>query len=131
VKQLFLLGVSLISVWACTPPPPRPAPQPAAAVPVTPTTTNAFDGMYTNAVVTAKTAACPNLNPPTLTITNGSALWQGPNLAFQGYVSPQGVLVMSSSTGQTFQGQIDPQFMLRARVAGPNCAYDITWNRVS
>jgi hypothetical protein len=125
VKQLFLLGILLISVWACAPPAPKPA------APVTPTTINAFDGMYTNAVVTAMTPTCPNLNPPALTITNGSALWQGPNLAFQGYVTPQGVLAMSSSTGQTFQGQIDPRFMLKARVTGPNCTYDITWNRVS
>jgi hypothetical protein len=127
VKQLFLLGISLISVWGCAPPQPPPAPPPAAAVPVTPTTTNAFDGSYANPVVSAKTATCPNLPPlPPLTITNGSASWQGPNLAFQGYVTPQGVLAMNSSTGQTLQGQIDQTRMLRAHVAGPNCAYDVT-----
>ena len=122
MKQLFLLGILLISVWACAPPAPKPA------APVTPTTINAFDGMYTNAVVTAMTPTCPNLNPPALTITNGSALWQGPNLAFQGYVTPQGVLAMNSSTGQTFQGQIDQTRVLRARVSGSACAYDVAFS---
>jgi len=41
-------------------------------------------------------------------------LLQGPNLAFSGYVTPQGALGMNSTTGQqVFKGQIDPQFVLR------------------
>jgi hypothetical protein len=36
MKQLFLLGTSLLLVWGCTPPPPPPAPQPAAVVQVPP-----------------------------------------------------------------------------------------------
>jgi hypothetical protein len=128
VKQLFLLGIPLLSVWGCAPPPPPP--QPAAAVQVVPqTTTTAFDGSYINPVVSAKTPTCPNLPPlPPLTINNGSAVWQGPNLAFQGYVTPQGVLAMNSSTGQTFQGQIDQTRVLRAHVAGPARAYDVAFN---
>jgi hypothetical protein len=131
VKRLFLLGIPLISVWGCAPPPPPP--QPAATMQVTPTTTtNAFDGTYVNPIVSAKTATCPNLPPlPPLTISNGSAVWQGPNLAFQGYVTPQGVLAMNSSTGQTFQGQIDPARVLRAHVAGSSCAYDVTLNSMT
>jgi hypothetical protein len=30
------------------------------------------------------------------------------NLTFQGYVTPQGELVMQSQGGQTFEGHIDP-----------------------
>jgi hypothetical protein len=93
-------------------------------------TTNAFDGIYHNPAGTPTIAGCPYLTlPPFLRITNGLASWQGPNITFQGYVTPQGALAMSSGTGQTFQGQIDPQFVLRAHVAGPNCAYDIVLNR--
>jgi hypothetical protein len=79
--------------------------------------------------VGAKTPTCaylPSLSP--LTIANGSAVWQGPNIAFQGYVTPQGVLAMNSGAGQTFQDQIDQQHVLRAHVAGPACAYDVAFN---
>jgi hypothetical protein len=126
VKQLVLLAIPLLSVWACAPP--APTTQPIAQMQVAPTTSRVFDGVYANPVVTAKTATCPNVNPPALTITNGLA--QGPNFLLQGYVSPQGALAMHSDSGQTFQGQIDQQFVLRGHVAGPNCAYDVAWTRV-
>jgi hypothetical protein len=86
--------------------PPPPPPKPAAAVQVVPqTTTTAFDGSCINSVASAKTPTYPNLPP----------------FAFQGYVTPQGVLAMNSSTGHTFQGQIDQMHVLRAHVAGPAC----------
>jgi hypothetical protein len=135
MKKLFLLGVSLLAVSACAPqaPPPPPAmAQPAAASVGSPTnTTAAFDGSYGRAVVLARTpTTCPDLSlPPYLVIKNGLAQAQGYNLTFQGYVTPQGALAMTSGFGQAFQGQIDPQFVLRGRVAGPNCAYDVTWSR--
>jgi len=138
MKQLLLLGISLLAVSACVPqsppPPPAPAAQPVGTAPGSPTnTTAAFDGSYDRAVVTARTpAGCPDLSlPPYLVIQNGRAALQGYNLTFQGYVNPQGALAMTSGFGQTFQGQIDPQFNIRARVTGPNCAYDMTWGRVS
>jgi hypothetical protein len=136
MKQLVLLGVSLLAVSACAPqaPPPPPAmAQPTAASVGSPTnTTAAFDGSYDRAVVTARNpAGCPDLSlPPYLVIQNGLATLQGYNLTFQGYVNPQGALAMTSGFGQTFQGQIDSQFGMRARVTGPNCVYDMTWNRV-
>ena len=127
MKQLSLL-VPLLSVWGCSTAPPPPPSQPAAAVQVPQTTTTAFDGNYVNPVVTAKTPYCPLLPAlPSLTITNGSAVWQGPNIAFQGYVTPQGVLTMNSGTGQTFQGRIQPVRLLSAHVAGPTCAYDVSF----
>jgi hypothetical protein len=136
MKQLFLLAVPLLAVSACAPqqpPPPAPVAQPVPAPTATNATTTAFDGTYGNAVVTAKSApGCPDLNlPPNLTITNGVAALQGPNLAFGGYVTPQGALAMSSPSGLTFAGQIDSRFVLTGRVSGPNCTYNITWNRAS
>ena len=122
MKQLFLLGISLLSVSACAPQsPPPPAP------------TTVFDGTYGHGAVTAMSPpGCRKLTlPPNLTITNGSALFQWDVLTFQGNVTPQGALAMNTASGQTLQGQIDPHFVLTARLAGPNCTYDVTWSRVS
>ena len=136
MKQLVLLGVSLLAISACAPqapPPPASTAPPVAASVGSPTnTTAAFDGSYDRALVTARNpAGRPDLSlPPYLVIQNGLATLQGYNLTFQGYVNPQGALMMTSGFGQTFQGQIDPQFVLRARITGPNCAYDMTWSRV-
>jgi len=137
MKQLTILGISLLAISACAPqasPPPPAAPTSMAQPVGSPTNTTAtFDGSYDRSVVTARTpAGCPDLSlPPYLVIKNGLAQLQGYNLTFQGYVNPQGALTMTSGFGQTFQGQIDPQFVIRARVTGPNCAYDMTWSRVS
>jgi hypothetical protein len=136
MKQLVLLGVSLLAISACAPqapPPPAAMAQPTGTAPGSPTnTTAAFDGSYDRAVVTARNPeGCPDLSlPPYLVIKNGLATLQGYNLTFQGYVNPQGTLAMTSGFGQTFQGQIDSQFGMRARVTGPNCVYDMTWGRV-
>jgi hypothetical protein len=68
-----------------------------------------------------------------LVIRNGFAQFQtgtSINLTFQGYVNPQGGLSMISQQGQTFQGQIDPNFVLTGRATGPNCVYDASWNRI-
>jgi hypothetical protein len=127
MRQLFLLGILLLAVSACAPAQQAPAPT------ATNTTTTAFDGTYGNAVVTAKSPpGCPDLSlSPNLTITNGVVALQGPNAAFGGYVTPQGALTMSSPSGLTFTGQIDSHFVLTSRVSGPNCTYNITWNRAS
>jgi len=133
MKHLFLLSGSLLAISACAPQPSPPPASTAAQSGSAANTTTAFDGRYGNLVVTAKTpSSCPDLPlPPYFVINNGFALMQGYNLSFQGFVTPQGALNMPSSFGQTFQGQIDPQFVLRGRVAGPNCAYDMTWSRLS
>jgi hypothetical protein len=133
MKQLYLLGISLLVVSACAPQ--APLPPASATQPVgSPTnTTAAFDGSYGRPVVTARNPAnCPDLSlPPYLVIKSGLAQLQGYNLTLQGYVTPQGALAMSSSYGQTFQGQIDPRFVLNGRVTGPNCTYDMNWSRMS
>src|SRR5215831_17009409 len=50
------------------------------------------------------------------------------NVRFQDYVTPQGALAMRTGAGQRFEGQIDPQNVLRGRVIGA-CVYDATWRR--
>jgi hypothetical protein len=118
MKQLSLLGIVLL-ISAC-----------AAQAPPPPNTT--FDGNYDHVVINGKTTGCPDLSLPTyLTISHGSALWQGANLTFQGNVTPQGSLYMTSGSGQTIQGQIDSKGVIMARVTGQNCAYDLTWSRLS
>ena len=136
MKQLFLLGVSLLAVSACapqSPPPPTPMGQAVPAPTATNNTTAAFDGNYGNPVIASKSPpGCPDLGAlPNWTINNGLAALQGPNLGFGGYVSPTGALALSSSTGQSFQWQIDPHFVLSGRLFGPNCAYNVSWTRMS
>jgi hypothetical protein len=100
-----------------------------------------FDGTYAgssianmsqgNALPNASEGSsnCPNYpTPPPVTISNGLAQLDVLNLRFQGYVTPQGALAMRSGAGQRFEGQIDPQFVLRGRVIGA-CVYDAAWQK--
>jgi hypothetical protein len=132
MKPLLLLGISLLSISACAPPPPPPAPvaQPVAATAPANTTT-AFDGNYSAVATVTSPPGCPNLSFPNLIISNGLAVLQGANLTFRGYVTQQGALYMNSPTGQQFSGQFDPHSVLTSRLSGPNCAYNVTWNRAS
>ena len=97
-------------------------------------TTTAFDGTYDGSFVQSitpgsATAQCPNIRvAPVLTIRNGAARFAALNLTFQGYVTPQGALMMQSEGGQAFDGKIDPYFVLKGRVSG-NCIYDATWTK--
>ena len=141
MRQLFLLGISVLAVSACTP---QPSPPPVVATPAAQqvgypagspaNTTTVFDGTYQGSFVQQITAGSPNAQcpnyrvAPALTISNGAARFAALDLTFQGYVTPQGGLVMQSSGGQTFQGQIDPSFVLTGRVIG-NCVYDATWRK--
>jgi len=149
MKQLFLLGISLLAVSACAPPSPPPAVAGQAITPVSyasgssANTTRAFDGTFTGLAVRnvaggsitpgASTASvnCPNYTAsslPPVTISNGLAQFQAIGLTFQGYVTPQGGLAMSSGVGQTFQGQIDSRNVLSGQVLG-RCAYDLSWQK--
>ena len=149
MKRLYLLGISLLAVSACAPQPPQPAAPPLAATGSAAgsatNTTRAFDGYYGNAVARNVNPGCPDfVTGHNLTIRNGLATFQGAapasgtgipgtgTLNFQGYVNPQGGLAMVSQTGgQTFQGQIDPNFVLMGRATGPNCTYDLVWRRTT
>jgi hypothetical protein len=134
MRQSFLLGISLLAVSACTPqepPPPTMAAPPSNAA-ASPSNTTFFDGTYNGSFaqnISAAGSQCPNYTvAPPLTISNGVARFAALDLEFQGYVTPQGELRMQAPTGQTFEGQIDPYYVLRGRVTG-NCVYDATWQR--
>jgi hypothetical protein len=152
MKTRLLLPILCLSVSACAPPPP-PAPIAATASPVQSgaaqgpiqltNTTGPFDGTYTNIAIQnisagnalpsagEGSASCPNYQvAPPLTITNGLARVQVNNLTFQGYVTPQGGLVLRSGLGQKFEGQIDHQHIVSGRVIGA-CAYNVSWQRSS
>ena len=148
MKLFLLLGVSIMAVSACAPEPTPPsaagsvsAVQPDGNPTGSPTNaTTYFDGIYTEGVIqnasTGKSLSeCPNLavaGPVTvrkglaqLQVNNGRV-----NSTFQGYVSPDGTLAMKSEIGQTFQGRIDSNYVLKARTVG-NCVYDAVWKRTS
>jgi hypothetical protein len=135
MQRLSLLGISLLAIAACAPQAAPPPPAPTAVAPyasgTTANTTTAFDGDYGTAIVRQVSPGCasPAFPSVNLTIRNGLAQAQGLNLTFQGYVTPQGALAMQSQLGQTFQGQINPNFSLTGRAQGPNCWWDVTWNR--
>jgi hypothetical protein len=141
MKRLCVLGISLLAISACAPQTyTTPAAAPAASsVGSASNTTTAFDGDYGSAYAKNMTPGCPNnmqVAPYGLVIRNGFAQFQGSGLGgagltFQGYVNPQGALAMVSQGGPTFQGQIDPNFVLTGRATGPNCAYDLAWNRTT
>ena len=136
MKRLYLFGISLLAISACAPQPAPPPPAAAVAAPYAvgsaANTTTAFDGNYGTAIVRQVSPGCadPRFADVFLTIQNGLAQAQGPTLTFQGYVTPQGALAMQSQLGQTFQGQIGPTFVVTGRAQGPNCAWDVSWNRV-
>jgi hypothetical protein len=149
MKQFVLAGLSILAVAACTP---QPSPQAGAGTqPTIPAsyatgspsnTTNTFDGTYTfvaiqnnskgneldvaggNAPITCQNYN--NLSP--LTIHNGLGQFQLLGYTFQGYVTPQGHLKMSSGYGQTIDGQINNQGLFNAQGLGA-CAYNATWRR--
>ena len=146
MKQSVLVGLSVLALAACTP---QPSPQMGVGTrPIIPAaspgnTASAFDGTYTRGTIQTITRPnelevaggnapiyCPDYGPlPPVTILNGLAQFQALNLyTFQGYVTPQGHLKMDSGKGQTIEGQIDDQGVLRARGLGA-CAYNATWLR--
>jgi hypothetical protein len=152
-KALSLAYMSLFAmVVACTPQPsmvttrtaPPSAPTPASyAAGSAANTTTAFDGTYNPASVQnisqgnalagaggggANTANCPNYTASPLVISNGLAEFQVLYLRFQGYVTPQGSLEMSSGQGQHFSGQINPQGVITGRATGA-CAYNVSWQK--
>lgn len=135
MKPLFPLCITIVAVSACAS---QPSMQTTAAGTLqavsyaagsSANTTSGFDETYTGVSVQKVasimgnggegSASCPNYNTaPPLTISNGLAQAQVLNLTFQGYVTPQGELAMSSGRGQRFEGQIDSQNVLTGRNAG-------------
>jgi hypothetical protein len=95
--------------------------------------TKGFDGKYagvsqtTNPIGEATGGCAPNRPPAPLTIANGIArtLWGRPTEA-EGYVNPQGILVMLAPNGFVFDGQIDGRGTISGRfVGGGFCSYQM------
>jgi hypothetical protein len=135
MKRFYLLGISLLVVAACAPQPSPPA-STAAQVGSAANTSAAFDGDYGGAAAVKNmstgrnTLECPDsISSPYLIIQNGRARFQGASAVFEGYVTPQGGLTLQGLSGQTFQGQIDPNFVVRGWVTGPTCTYALLWTR--
>jgi len=151
MKPLFPLCMAIFAVSACAS---QPSTRTTAAgsSPVQPVsyaagssanTTTAYDGTYAGVSVQKVasvmssggegSASCPNYSIndlPAMTISNGLAQVQTVNRTFQGYVTPQGALAMSSGRGQRFEGQIDNQNVLAGNLLG-QCAYNLGWRRTS
>jgi hypothetical protein len=104
-----------------------------AQVPAPPTT--AFDGVYFGSrtfeqAYEGKSWVRFCLTSGTLaplTIVNGMArtLWAG---TAEGYVSPQGAIVMHAPDSIRFEGQIDSQGTVRGRFTG-ECSYQLVWQK--
>jgi hypothetical protein len=132
MKQLFLIGISVLAVAVCAVPP-ASAENPAGS----PTnTTTIYDGTFSGTSIRTipgpTNEPCPNIPvAPALTIHNGLASFNALNLTFQGYVTTDGKLSMQAESGQTFQGQFygtGQTLSLMGRIIG-RCIYDATWGK--
>ena len=136
MKQLFLMGISLLALAACAPqqPPPPAAtmPPPSYAAGSPPATTTFYDGTYVGSFtqnISASGSGCPNFPvAPALTIRNGVARFAALDLEYQGYVTPQGDVTMQTPAGQTLTGHIDPYYKLTGQTTG-RCVYNAIWQR--
>ena len=107
---------------------------PVAAQTPAPTTT-AFDGTYTGiSRDVSKSPSAPRAKcPPSgalapLTIKNGVIVSSG-SAAWEGTVSPQGVLTLRNERSLRVDGQIDPQGTIRAQYAGTGCITNFVWQK--
>jgi hypothetical protein len=129
MKQLFLMGISVLAV-AVGAVPPASAENPAGSTPTI------YDGTYSGTSIRTSPGPtnqpCPNIPvAPALTISNGHASFNALNLTFQGDVTPDGKLSMQAESGQTFQGQFYGTGQTRSlagRIIG-RCIYDATWGK--
>jgi hypothetical protein len=109
---------------------------PAAAQAPAPTTT-AFDGTYAGiSREVSKSPSAPRAKcPPSgalapLTIKNGIILSSGP-AAWEGTVSPNGVLILRNERSLRVDGQIDAQGTIQAQYAGTGCITTFVWRKQS
>ena len=135
MKRSLLLSALVLAVAACAPaepPPPAPVAAPAYPPGSPPAATTYYDGTYIGSFtqnVSAPGSNCPNFPvAPALTIQNGVARFAALDLTYQGYVTPQGEVRMQTPEGRTFEGQIDPYYVLRGQTTGA-CVYNAVWQR--
>jgi hypothetical protein len=149
MKTLFLTGISLFAMAACTQQAPPSPSQGALPVPTTvagsaSNTTTAFDGTYPGLSIRGDSGAggglqqldlestgCqPFVVPPTMTIANGLAQFQAVGATFAGYVTPQGALTLDSGRGARVTANFDPRTRtFRGQATTVNCRYDLAWQR--
>jgi hypothetical protein len=117
--------VMLVTIVACISAIPA-----VAQAPAPPPT--AFDGVSrtlegTTGFPTGKCSSQGGAGAPSITIANGIArsAWGAPA---EGSVSPQGVLVMRTTTGVRFDGQIDGKGTINGRWNG-SCSYQVVWQK--
>jgi hypothetical protein len=103
----------------------------------TPAPTTAFDGTYTGiSREVSKNPSAPRAKcPPSralapLTIKNGIVVASGP-AAWEGTVSPQGVLILRNERSLRVDGHIDPQGTIRAQYSGTGCVTAFVWQKKS
>lgn len=130
MQRFFLLCVLVLAIAACAPQ--QPPPPTMAATEGQLQTTIYYDGTYIGSFtenLSASGSNCPDLPvAPALTIQNGVARFAALDLAYQGYVTPQGDVRMQTPSGQTFVGQMDPYYVLRGQTTGA-CVYNAIWQR--
>jgi len=130
MQRCFLLCVLVLAIAACAPQ--QPPPPTMAATEGQLQTTIYYDGTYIGSYtenMSASGSNCPDLPvAPALTIQNGVARFAALDLAYQGYVTPQGDVRMQTPSGQTFVGQMDPYYVLRGQTTGA-CVYNAIWQR--
>ena len=130
MQRFFMLCVLVLTIAACAPQ--QPPPPTMAATEGQLQTTIYYDGTYIGSFtenMSASGSNCPDLPvAPALTIHNGVARFAALDLAYQGYVTPQGDVRMQTPSGQTFVGQIDPYYVLRGQTTGA-CVYNAIWQR--
>ncbi len=130
MQRFFMLCVLVLTIAACAPQ--QPPPPTMAATEGQLQTTIYYDGTYIGSFtenMSASGSNCPDLPvAPALTIQNGVARFAALDLAYQGYVTPQGDVRMQTPSGQTFVGQMDPYYVLRGQTTGA-CVYNAIWQR--
>ena len=142
MKRPSLSSVLLLGVAACAPQPAPPlvaAASPPGQGPSKNMGLN-YDGTYVGVSVVNNSAGntwtsggsqpCVTEPVPTLVILRGRAQfpWQGYTLT--GSVTPSGALLMTSGSGQVFEGSINSQHRIAGQVTG-YCSYDLTWQKQS
>ena len=147
MKALFLTGLSLFAMAACTQQVP-PSSEGAMSAPTSvgglaSNTTTAFDGTYRGLSIRGDSGAGPGLQavdpsagcqpfvvPPTMTITGGLAQFQAVGATFAGYVTPQGNLRLETGRGAIVTANFDPPTRtFRGQANTINCRYEVAWQQ--
>ena len=97
--------------------------------------TTRFDGTYTKVsgeAIGGASQNCPPVGMPQVVITAGIGhmVW-GDSGVFSGWVDPQGMLTLQSTSGLHFDAQIEANGTIKATVKLPTCGYTVVWQKKS